>query len=113
MNDSIFVEHFDDLIARTRADGRFKADLMADPRGTLERVGIEVPEGLTVEVLQNTEKVFNLVLPRAPDLGLCEESLCLSFDGAGRPSCPYLLALSFYSGPCHDANLVPAQGPPG
>ena len=54
MNGAVLVESFDRIIAKAWADDDFKAALQADPRGALEAHGIEVPEGLTLKVLENT-----------------------------------------------------------
>jgi hypothetical protein len=37
--------------------------------------GIELPEGLTLNVMENSETSFTLVLPKAPDLALVGEAL--------------------------------------
>lgn len=88
MNGSILVADFDHIIAKAWADESFKAALKADPRGTLEAHGLQVPEGLTLRVLENSEQVFNLVLPKVPDLGLTEEALDMNGEmdrcGGGR-----------------------------
>ena len=39
---------------------------MADPLGTLKAEGATMPDGLSVKVLENTDKVFNLVIPAKP-----------------------------------------------
>lgn len=79
MSSILLVDSFDHIMAKAWADEAFKAALMADPKRTLEAHGIEVPKGLTLKVCENTDQVFHLVLPNAPDLGLTEETL----DSAG------------------------------
>jgi hypothetical protein len=54
------------LIAKCWADEAFKNRLLADPAATLKGEGIEVPEHLSVKAVENTEKVFHLVIPARP-----------------------------------------------
>jgi hypothetical protein len=54
------------LIAKTWADGAFKARLLADPAGVLTAEGLQIPAGVSVKVVENTDTVFNLVLPSKP-----------------------------------------------
>jgi Nitrile hydratase, alpha chain len=54
------------LIARSWSDPVLKEKLIADPEGVLEAEGLSVPAGVTVRVLENTDKVVNLVLPLKP-----------------------------------------------
>ncbi|WPL17844.1 NHLP leader peptide domain protein [Thiorhodovibrio winogradskyi] len=39
---------------------------MADLAETLKDEGMEVPEGIRVQVVENTAQVFNLVIPARP-----------------------------------------------
>ena len=55
------------LIAKCWADEAFKAKLLADPAAVLKAEGAELPEGLTIKAVENTDKVFHLVIPAAPD----------------------------------------------
>jgi hypothetical protein len=52
------------LIDRAMSDKTFKTQLIENPVATLKDAGIEVPEGLKIKVMENTEKVFHLVLPQ-------------------------------------------------
>jgi hypothetical protein len=79
MNSSLLLESPDRVIAKAWADEDFKAALMADPKAALRSQGIEVPEDLTLNVFENSEKVFNLVLPKMPGMALIGEAL----DGLG------------------------------
>jgi hypothetical protein len=54
------------LIAKTWADDGFKARLLADPAGVLTAEGLAPPAGVSVKILENTDTVFNLVLPAKP-----------------------------------------------
>jgi len=54
------------LIAKCWADESFKQKLLADPMATLKAEGAELPAGLTVNAVENTDKVFHLVIPAKP-----------------------------------------------
>ncbi|GAB1394984.1 hypothetical protein MASR1M60_31480 [Rhodocyclaceae bacterium] len=76
------AKQYQQLIARCWADEAFKQKLLADPAGTLKHEGIEVPVGVTLRVVENTEKDFTLVIPTRPK-DLSDESL----DGTVGGSC--------------------------
>jgi hypothetical protein len=84
MNDMALLERPDRVIAKAWADEDFKSALLADPRAALRTQGIEIPEGITVRVVENSDNVINLVLPKAPDLPLLEEALD-SLEGLNPP----------------------------
>lgn len=75
MNDMALLESPDRVIAKAWADAEFKSALLADPRAALKAQGIEVPEGVKVNVVEDTDNVIHLVLPKPPDMPLLEESL--------------------------------------
>ena len=54
------------VLAKCWSDESFKKKLMADPMGTLKAEGAKMPEGLSVHVVENTDKVYNLVIPAKP-----------------------------------------------
>ncbi len=54
------------LIAKCWADESFKQKLLADTMATLKAEGSELPAGLTVKAVENTDKVFHLVIPAKP-----------------------------------------------
>jgi hypothetical protein len=83
MNDSLLLDHSERVIAKAWADEDFKAALLANPRAALRSQGIEIPEGVTLNVLENSENVINLVLPKLPEMALAGESLDQA-DGAAR-----------------------------
>ncbi len=84
MNDQ--AKQYQQIIAKCWADESFKQHLMADPGGTLKQEGMEVPEGMTIQVVENTCHVFHLVIPKQPT-DLSDEDLA----GA---------AAGYYSGRC-------------
>jgi len=66
---------FAKIIAKAWRDPAFKAELIANPAAALKAEGIDVPAGMTVTVLENTDKQFHLVLPPAPSGELSEDDL--------------------------------------
>lgn len=54
------------LVARAWADDTFKQKLLADPMTTLAAEGLPAPTGLTLKVVENTDKIFYLVIPAKP-----------------------------------------------
>jgi hypothetical protein len=63
------------VIARAWREPAFKAKLIADPQATLKEAGVAVPAGVTVEVVENTDTQFHLVLPARPAGELSDEAL--------------------------------------
>ena len=53
---------FAKIIAKAWRDPAFKAELIANPAAALKAEGIDVPAGMAVNVLENTDKQFHLVL---------------------------------------------------
>jgi hypothetical protein len=66
MNDKEHSEEFRQVIAKTWADDDFKRRLLTDPVCALGVEGIDIPAGLEVRVVENTDRVFYLVLPAKP-----------------------------------------------
>jgi hypothetical protein len=61
-----FDDAWKQLVARTWSDPALKANLLADPVGVLKANGLKVQGGITVRVVENTDKVLHLVLPAKP-----------------------------------------------
>ena len=66
MNIEEQAKKMNQIIAKCWADEAFKAKLLADPAATLKAEGAEVPAGLTVKAVENTDQVFHLVIPAKP-----------------------------------------------
>jgi hypothetical protein len=73
---------FAKIIAKAWRDPAFKAELIANPAAALKAEGIDVPAGMAVTVLENTDKQFHLVLPPVPTDELSDESLDAVSGGA-------------------------------
>lgn len=66
MNQDQSSKKMSEIIAKCWADDGFKQKLMADPAATLKAEGATMSAGMSVKVLENTDKVFNLVIPAKP-----------------------------------------------
>jgi hypothetical protein len=51
---------------RARTDPAFKAWLLADPVAALTAMGVSVPSGIDIKVVENTATLVHLVLPSLP-----------------------------------------------
>ena len=71
------------IIAKAWHDPAFKAALIANPAAALKAEGIDVPAGMAVTVVENTDKHFHLVLPPVPSDELSDEALDGVAGGAG------------------------------
>jgi hypothetical protein len=70
------------LVARAWTDEVFKQRLLAEPATVLQEQGLAVPAGTEVRVVEDTEQVQHLVLPRRPAEGeLSEEQLAVAAGG--------------------------------
>ena len=56
-----------DLFAACWKDDALKARFMADPKAVLAERGIEMPEGIDVNVVENTDNTVHITLPVPPD----------------------------------------------
>ena len=74
---------FAKIIAKAWRDPAFKAALIANPAAALKAEGIDVPAGMAVTVLENTDKHFHLVLPSVPSDALFDKELDAVAGGAG------------------------------
>lgn len=54
------------LIEKALTDESFKEQLLKNPLAIFKAEGIEVPPGLEIKILEDSDKVFHLVLPPNP-----------------------------------------------
>lgn len=55
------------IIEKAWTDAEFKKQLLADPKAAIkEAFGLDVPSGISVEVLEETDEKYYLVLPKGP-----------------------------------------------
>jgi hypothetical protein len=56
------------IVARTWQDDDFKQRLLADPAGVLRAQGVELPAGVELRLVEDTERLIHLKLPaRTPE----------------------------------------------
>ena len=63
MNQETQSKKMNQVIAKCWSNESFKKKLLADPAATLKAEGVTIPEGVSVKALENTDKVFHLVIP--------------------------------------------------
>ena len=69
------------IITRCWADEDFKQRLLADPAGVLAAAGVELPEGITLKVIVESETERAVVIPALPR-SLSDEQLAGLHGGA-------------------------------
>ncbi|MBI5524048.1 MAG: NHLP leader peptide family natural product precursor [Desulfarculus sp.] len=61
------------VVAKAWADESYKAKLIKDPAAVLKTEGLEIPQGVQLKVVEDTNSLRHLVLPALPaeaaDLG--------------------------------------------
>ena len=50
-------------IGKSSVDREFRQKLLAEPAGVLKAEGLELPDGVKVRVIQDTDKLLHLVIP--------------------------------------------------
>lgn len=78
---------FGEIISKCWYDADFKKRFLAEPKKVLAEFGMDLPSGLDVKVVENTDKVMYLTLPPNPKaLGgeLSDNQLDAVSGGAGQ-----------------------------
>jgi hypothetical protein len=83
-----------DLFAACWKDDALKARFMADPKAVLAERGIEMPDGMDVTVVENSDNTVHITLPMAPDghAELSDEELSNAAGGVYTDNTMRLLA---------------------
>ena len=77
------VSLWEHVVARARQDNEFREQLKANPVAVLRDQGIELPPGIQVRVLEDSDRVVRLALPPRPSgHALSEEELDSVVGGA-------------------------------
>jgi hypothetical protein len=69
---------------RAAIDGSFRASLLADPKATLSSVGLDVPEGITVDVIEAGYNRLPIVLPPVQSGELSDDALATMVGGSAQ-----------------------------
>ena len=64
-----------DVLQRATTDPEYREALKADPAKVFAEAGVEVPEGVSYEVIENTPDKFHIVLPPLAEEELGGEAL--------------------------------------
>lgn len=73
------------ILAKAWKDAAFKQRLLQDATTIFKEEGLLTPEGLEIKVVENTEKVFHLVLPWEPDASKLTAEQLAGLSGGGSP----------------------------
>lgn len=57
---------YNQIVAKAWGNEMFRNKLKRDPAGTLAQEGVELPPGVTVEVVEDTDTVVHFVIPKKP-----------------------------------------------
>jgi hypothetical protein len=54
------------VVTKAWSDPEYKARLMSDPKAVLAEAGVDVTEGVEIEVHEDTDTTMHMVLPASP-----------------------------------------------
>ena len=63
------------VVTKAWTDETFKNRLLSSPSAVFQEVGMEVPQGLQVRVVENTDQILHLTLPARPSKVQLESEL--------------------------------------
>ena len=66
MNQNEQQKQIAQLIAKAWADDNFKKKLLSDPAAVLKAEGVELPAGMGVQAVEDTQTLHHLVIPTKP-----------------------------------------------
>lgn len=66
MNQQEQARKMQKIISKAWMDEGFKKKLLADPSAALKDEGVEIPKGIEIRAVENTDKVLHVVLPKKP-----------------------------------------------
>ena len=71
------------LFAACWKDEALKARFMSDPKAVLAEHGIDVPDGIAVNVVENSDNTVHITMPQAPTgaANLSDEELAVAAGG--------------------------------
>ena len=74
------------LFAACWKDEALKARFMSDPKAVLAEYGMDVPDGMAVNVVENTDNTVHITLPSPPDghMDLSDDELSNAAGGIPR-----------------------------
>jgi hypothetical protein len=63
MNAEQQAKQWGQIVTKASQDEKFRKQLLADPATVVKEFGLELPAGVQLRVLENTDQVLHLVLP--------------------------------------------------
>jgi hypothetical protein len=69
------VNRWDEIVTKAWREGSFKQRLLAEPRATFSEFGLDVPAGVELRVLENTDQILHLTLPPIQQGELSDQEL--------------------------------------
>jgi hypothetical protein len=94
------------IIAKCWEDTGFKQRLLADPAATLKAEGMQVPAGLSIKAVENTDNLFHLVIPAKPAELSDEDLQMVSGGGAHVDACVCWGGANFGKTPINPAPIT-------
>ena len=82
MNDPKTQQALTKIIQKCWEDSKFQARFVAEPAAVLKEEGVDVPKGLDLKVVVNSENVHHLAIPSKPGAQLPDEALDQVAGGA-------------------------------
>ena len=78
-----------DLFAACWKDEALKQRFMADPKAVLAEYGMDVPDGMAVNVVENTDNTVHITMPAPPSGGmdLSDDELSNAAGGSAADDC--------------------------
>jgi hypothetical protein len=70
-----FQKAYGRMVVRSWSDEAFRERFLSDPIDVFKEHGIDVPEGVHVKVLENTDKEVHFILPSKSE-ETCREFVC-------------------------------------
>lgn len=82
-----YVRTYSKIVARAWADEDFKQRFLADPRAVMREFDLDVPEGVELRAVANTDSVVYVALPPPPSEEMSDEDLAHVAGGGDTVGC--------------------------
>ncbi len=68
-------EKYQEIIEKAWKDENFKQELIKNANEALKSVGVDIPEGVKVKAVEETDTLVYLVIPQKPELSEDDEKV--------------------------------------
>ena len=82
-----FAKKFGQVVARAWSDPAFKKRLTSDPRAAAKEYDIQIPTGIEVKVVEDTDSVRHVILPLRPSAQDLSDEQLEQVAGGGCTAC--------------------------